>query len=169
MSLNYQGTIDVNITSYCDNNLDLSTARDSLVLAHSGTYADGSGANQAEIHYGDSFVLGTGSSYTLDLTNATGGVYGAAAFSCVKAFYARLDSSTAGDVCYIGSAAANPAPLWMENGTDRTKLLHGGRILWESPGTGATVGASNCNVKFENPSATNALGLQVVIVGDGSM
>lgn len=171
MSYNYQGSIQHVITSYLDQNLDLSTARDTISISQTTSLTDGIGSGAAQLHMSDEVILGTAGAasgtYILDLQNATG-PYGSQNYSRVKYAYVHLDSDTSGLSVHVGSANSAAALLWHGITAGYTVIEAGGIHTWLSPVDGYTISASNHNLRFYNPSESDSITVQFVLAGEGS-
>lgn len=175
MSLSYQsGKITVSFRDILKNVLDLTELTDDLNKTWTQSFASGTGADQAQIHWHDQITLNSGASLTLDLdTTAQGGDqycnngFGDCKFTKVKAVLVKLSTATAGYKLEVGGAL-NPVPLFKDT-SDIAIVQAEGFLLLTAPVDGVAVTAGTGDLlKLNNPSA-GAVTFDIVLIGTGTV
>lgn len=176
MPLSYTGgrTL-VTIRDTLKNALDLTELVDDLNKTWQHNWADGTGANQQQIHFHDTVTLSSGASLVLDLNTAAlaGGAthahngFGNCNFTKVKQIFIRVTTETAGYRLEVGGGS-NPVPLF-KDASDKAVVGAGGMLLISSPVDGVTVTAGTGDLLLiANPSA-GAVTFDIFISGTGTV
>ena len=147
--------------------LDLSTPSDNLMLDKTISLANGTGANQADMIWHDSFDLEDDASNTHDLY-ASGSLLTplgvALTINKLKFLFIENESSDANLV--IGAAAANPIALFTVSAADSLELPPGGTFVWSAPGLAGLDITTNKNLKLTHGGqGTSTLTYNIVAIG----
>jgi hypothetical protein len=136
------------------------------------TYADGVGANKAQVMY-HARRTQAGSSGAVENLDLAGGLvngFGTITFTKIKFIWIHVRTLTTAYNLLVGGAASNPVVgLFGDAASDKQKICAGGQWFISSPVDGITVTAGSADIlAIDNPSA-GAVEYDIVIVGEGSI
>lgn len=137
------------------------TAEHRLLLRENRS--SGSGVTEVDAVYSDLSLTLSASATTLDLQTLTDSF--GDSLDLAKIFWIAVynTATTAGYDLTIGNAAANPWEPFVTTTTETIEIPDGGYWIWGDPTTGATVDASNSDLKLD-PGA-NTIVAKLLIVG----
>lgn len=146
-------------------NTNTATASMNLVTS----FADGTGAGQANKVYGATRTLAATTSEDLDLNGVLVDEFGTViTFTRVVAIFIQL--KTAGSTLLVGGAAANQFINWVGDATDKVRIRTGAAAkgwfgLWCDDATGYVVTAGTGDkLKIDNPGA-GSVDYDIIIIG----
>jgi len=143
--------------------LDLSSPRDAQNLVRGPTFANGTGANQADAIWHDVRTLADAGNETLDLTAQTDPLGTAITMTKLKALYIKNKSADAGLI--VGAAVATPVAI-LVGATDTLKIPPGGEFLWTAPNADGLTITTNKNLKVAHDGTGNSsLDYEIIAVG----
>jgi len=123
VSTKFSGQLDVTFTMKVLDTGTYNTVEDSSQAGRTGgfpsiskTFADGTGANQAQKQYCAIGTLANASDLDLDLTNLTGRL-GTTTFSKIKGVIIALTPQAGKKLSFQGSLVSNPIALWKASAT----------------------------------------------------
>lgn len=122
------------------------------------TYGTGSG--QADILCFQTRTLAAGATLTLDLYTGTDfkDLFGdTAAFRKVKSLAVWVDSGGDASGVLVGGAASNAWVAFFADTSDKWKVFPSGPAMLGGSPAGVAVGATTCNLKFENAGAASVV------------
>lgn len=128
--------------------------------------ANGTGANEGNLHYIDAFSLASGANTTYDLAGAlTDDLGQSAVFTAVKALMIIADSTNTTDLT-IGNAT-NPFAGPLSSGATTITLKPGAVAMFTNPSAAgwAITGGANDEIKIVNGSGATATG-RICVVGE---
>ena len=167
MTLNAQILLQILATE--NSTSDLSTTVRRTNASESLTFANGTGANQAEIVWSDSRTIAANGEDILDLT-ALADDRGSVDLTAVKAIYVR----NTGTVGIYWQALAPPeqwgsGPLQAEEEFG-IKVPPGGVLLITNPSAlGWMVESGDEQILFDNDSSTTAATYDIILIGEGAI
>lgn len=128
-------------------------------------WADGTGANQADIVYSDTTTVVASATNTLDISGAINDAYGNAFIPVtVKALWIRNKNTTDGDDLNVGPAAANGWTGFFADDSDRIVIQAGGIFLVTSQdGVGVTAGTGD-DLAIIEVGGVNTITYDIVII-----
>lgn len=163
------GTIQLKPDFSFLNSLDLTTVTDRLQPIITETYADGTGANKAQVTFHDRRTLATTTAEELDLAGSLKCAFGTVTFTKIKAMIIRVVTTTAGYRLEVGGAAANAFETFLVAAGDAIKIGAGGTLMLTSPVDGFAVTADTADLlKIYNPSGGEII-YDIILIGEGSV
>ena len=167
MALTTSLTLKIN-AAYTNTGLDLSTPIDNLLLDESFTLADGTGANQADVIWHESFSLaqaGPGTNtHALSDSTLTDPLGTAINMSKLKLLWIENTSADANLV--IGAGGATAVALFTTSAADSLELPPGGKFLWTAPAAAGLDVTTNEDLKLTHGAqGSSALVYNIVAVG----
>ena len=149
--------------------LDLSTSSDAIAKDYTVTYADGTGANQANMWWHDQRTLGASATEDLDLAGSLTSAFGTSiTLTSLKGVfvYASSSNNSANNVNVTRSAANGIT--WLLAAGDGIGLKPGAWVAWFDPSAnGATVTAGSADlITFTNSAGTNSVVYDVFLLGE---
>jgi len=167
MATTLSGTLSIQSSVRFDSGSDVSTLVDILSAPYSATYADGTGANQANRIFRDRRTLAASTSEELDLAGGITDPYGTAiTMARVKAIII-VSAAANGDVINVGGAAANAFASWVGDATDKIVLRPGACFALaatEATGYAVTAGTGDL-LKIENADSGDSATYDIIIIG----
>lgn len=167
MAQEISGSIKVTLRHDYKNVLQLTSVLDSLTKQVDKSFANGTGANQAQHVWHDKRTLNAGASDNLDLTSLAN-AFGNLTLSKVKAIFVNILTTTSNYRLNIGGASTNAWSAFVADATDKVVVGAGSPFLWVSLVDGGTVDSTHKVLKIENPSA-GAVQYEIWILGNGSI
>jgi hypothetical protein len=148
---------------------DLSSTTRVTNVSRTINFANGVGANQAEIVWSDSRTIATNGEDILDLT-ALADDRGSVDLTAVKAIYVRNTGTVAIPWLALGLADHwATGPLYVEEGFG-VIIPPGGVMLITSPSaTGWAVASGGEQISFANDSSTTAATYDIILIGEGAI
>lgn len=144
-----------------------STPTDTLEETNSFNWADGTGADQADVEWHDTRTLAGSASETLDLAGSlTNGLGQTATFAKVCLLEIVNQGTNAADILNVGGAASNAWESWVGLAGSIFKVGPEGRFYMDNPSAAAfavTAGTGD-QLKIENVGG-NTLTYRIRIVG----
>ena len=150
--------------------LDLSVPTDNLLLDKSIDLANGTGANQADMIWHDSFSLVDDASNTHNLYDSgTLKTPLGVALTINKLKFLFIENTSTDANLVIGAAAANPIALFTVSAADSLELPPGGKFIWSAPNADGLDITTNKNLKLlHGGQGTSALVYNIVAIGTSS-
>ncbi len=170
MSTSIEGSVTLSIDSNFQNVLDMRTASDRIQQVIQETFANGTGANQAQIHFGDEITLAGGANVDIDL-NAVAGAFGDMAFAKIKLILInnKTEEVTGAGLMINGGSSTgligNTGPL--EDGADNIPIPIGSPFLWSNLIDGHTVPTPGI-MRLTNYGST-PITFDMIIIGTGAL
>ena len=170
MAQTFSGALKLILDYLHSNGLDKLTVPAKLKETYQESLTNGTGANKAQIFWSDTRSLDAAANETLDLQALTGGHFGTAVFSEVKALIIKVNTLTTAYLLEVGAAAGNQwtgAAAMLKDTSDIIQINAGGMLVWTSPVDGGTVDGTHKDLKINNPSA-GAVSFDIIIIGEGT-
>lgn len=146
--------------------LDLGSAQFNPSLSAALSYADGTGAEQADRIFTDTRTLAASATENLDLAGSLTDVFGATiTFARIKAIIIQAAAGNTNDV-QVTRPASNGVPFLMA-ASDGIALKPGALFAWADPGaTGVVVTASTGDlITLTNSAGSTSVTYSVMIIG----
>jgi hypothetical protein len=131
------------------------------------TFADGSGANQANKLFTDQRVIAASGNEALDLAGVLTDALGqATSFTKVRAILVKASAANVNDVL-VGGAASNGFATMFGDATDVLKVKPGGFVLLVAPDANgyAVTAATGDQLKVANSGAGTGVTYDILILG----
>lgn len=163
------GTSKIAINIAATKDLDLSTPQDSFnpTSGMSNTYANGTGANQANQHWHDSESLASGENTELDLAGGLTDAFGdVITFTKIKVLYIKNRGTDS--TLLVGNADSHQWLPLLGGPAETIKIPPGGRLLIEVPSAdGLAVGAGSADIlRLEHEAdGSQAIPYDIFILG----
>jgi hypothetical protein len=114
----------------------VATASSPVDINDENTYTNGTGANQCDLAVSVVYNVTTGATQNFDLAGAVQSAFGASVtMAKLKVLYVRSARTNTTNIT-VSRPAANGIPVFGAASGALAPIEPGGRILWESPGTG---------------------------------
>lgn len=146
---------------------DLSSPSDALNRDYSKTFANGTGALQANMWWHDQRTLNASATENLDLAGSLTSVFGTTiTFTSMKALFVYAASGNTNDV-QVTRPASNGVP-WLMAAGDGIALKPGAWFMWVDPSAnGPTVtGGTGDLITFTNSAGGTSVTFDVFILGE---
>jgi hypothetical protein len=164
--MSLSATIKVILKATQTRALDLASASSPLSQEIALAFADGAGANQANLIWHDQRTLAASASENLDLAGSLTDVYGqTATFARIKALLIKSASGNTNNV-NVSREATNGVPLFLAAG-DGLLIPPGGVFLWASPsaaGVALTAGTADL-LTVANSAAGTSVTYDIYVLG----
>jgi len=150
--------------------LDLGTATLPINLARSLSYANGVGANQADVLFTDTRTIAASGTDDLDLAGVLTNAFGVTAtFARVRALYVAAAAGNTNNVV-VGGAASNQFLTWVGSGTDKVNIRPGGLLLVANADTTgyAVTAATGDLLRVANSGSGTSVTYDIVVLGCSS-
>lgn len=148
---------------------DLSSTTRVTNVSRTVNFANGTGANQAEIVWSDSRTIAANGEDILDLT-ALADDRGSVDLTAVKAIYVRNTGTV--DISWLALALPEhwtTGPLYVEEGFGAI-IPPGGVMLITNPSATAwAVASEDEQISFANDSSTTAAAYDIIMIGEGAI
>lgn len=147
---------------------DLGQAAFSLDQMFETLFANGAGANQANLVYQDAFSIAASGNTTYDLSGSLTSPLSSVVFARTKLLLITADATNTNDVVVFNGT--NPFVGPFDDGTLTCTLKPGGGILiWNPSATGwAVSNGSNDVIKLANSSSGSAVTGKIIALGAAS-
>lgn len=166
MAASLVATLSMRTQAQVSNPLDLSSLADVLNQLMEISFANGTGAGQANKMWSDRRTLADSSSESLDLAGGLTDSFGASiTFTSIKAIVIKNRSSS--QQLAIGGAASNQFINWVANSSDIVNVPAGGLFVLVAPtAAGFAVTASTGDLlKVANGAAGSATDYDIILIG----
>lgn len=151
------------------NPIDLSIPTDPLALDLTTTFANGTGANQANMWWHDQRTLGASASENIDLAGSLTSIFGTTiTFTSIKAILVRASSSNnAANNVNVARGSSNGFVLFLA-ASDGFTLPAGSWALFVNPGANgwAVTAGSGDILTITNSAGTNSVVYDIFILGE---
>lgn len=145
---------------------DFESASSAIETSVSQSFADGVGADQADLIFKDTRTLAASAAESLDLAGSLTDIYGATVtFARVKAIYVKAAAGNTNDV-QVTRPASNGLPIFLAAG-DGIPVRPDGVLLWMAPdATGIAVTAGTGDLlTLTNSAGSTSVTYDIVIIG----
>lgn len=157
----------LNIAASITNLNDVGTARHSMPFNPSYSFANGTGANQANAGFADIRTLTASATENLDLSGALLDAFGnTLLFTKIKAMVVLAASTNTNDVL-VGGAASNGFITPFADATDVIKVKPGGLAVLVAPdanGYAVTAGTGDI-LKVANSAGSTSVTYTIILIG----
>ncbi|MEN6335555.1 MAG: hypothetical protein ABFE01_14995 [Phycisphaerales bacterium] len=158
-------TVNIVIGASLTSALDLSTSRNDLSLNAPISFANGTGANQANMIFQDSRTLADGANETLDLY-ASGALLDpfGTLLTLTKLKFVYIEN-TSTDASLLVGGGTTPVGIFAD-ASDILTLPPGGKFIWSAPNADGITITTNKNLKLEhNGTGSSTLTYKIVAIG----
>jgi len=157
----------VNVEAKQTRSQDLSSDTGSLVKSYGTTFADGTGAGQADAVFSDQRTLAASANETLDLAGTLAGTFGNVSFARVKAIIVKAADGNTNDVLVGGGT--NALSTWVADATDIVRLRPGATLCLVAGSADATgyavTGGTGDLLRVANSGAGSTVTYDVIVIG----
>ena len=139
----------------------------SLQYNVANSFADGTGADQAQKLWTDQRTLGVSATEDLDLSGGVVDVFGTSlAFTKVKALVIKAAAGNTNDVV-VGGAASNGLVTFFGAATDKVKVKPGGTLVLIAPDANgyAVTAATGDLLRVGNSAAGTSVTYDITVIG----
>lgn len=167
MSESFNGAMKVNVQGTLTASQNLGSASYNLNQTYAINLLQGSGANQADIIYANTYTIAASGTQNIDLYGVLQDAHGNTInMTTVKGLFVYAYPGNTNNVL-IGGAGSNPWATWCNAGTDQVTARPGGFILLGCQDvTGYTVNSSTGHVlQLANSSSGTSVQCDIVVIG----
>jgi len=167
MSNSFAGNARLTFTGELDSTVNLGSVSHLLSYVQNPAFANGTGANQANMVFADTRTLAASTSESLDLSGVLTNAFGASIlFTKIKGIIIAAAAANTNNVL-VGGAASNAFINWVGDATDIITVRPGGLFCLMAPDATAyavTAGTGDL-LKINNSSSGTGVTYDVILIG----
>jgi len=167
MSESFNGSLKINVQGTLVSSLNLGSSNYSLNYSQSNSLVNGTGANQSNIVFANTYTISASGSQNIDLYGGLTDVYGSTInFTKIKGLVICASSSNTNNVL-VGGAASNAFFTWCDAATDQITVRPGGTFALFAPDSTAyavTSGTADI-LKIANSGSGTSVVYDIILIG----